>query len=319
MPSPVLALQGNMLYAFENPNGSAVQLLQDAVADGSVNPEVDLIMDEVPPMAPTVSRNEGEAARIRLHVAHLELIWAFVYGWVVLYEEAVQRPWMNGCFDGRILLETALTQRAATLLDWATDLRTAYRPWPSQLPSPQFALDSQEEEYALKVNGIFQDAVAFLLFHEFGHVRQQHLDAVPRNATDAGALATAITLEREADDFAFRMLISGDDDEATRRTKGWAVLSPALSSLYLVDGRACIYQTRHPHLHHRVQDVLSKLNFREERNRFYYHYLCSTILRTFDRAYALKRSTQLTPELFETADEAFDTEMDDLDAFLRAG
>jgi hypothetical protein len=318
MPSPILVLQGNMLHAFENPHGSAVKLLEDAVAEGSVHAEIDLIMDEVPPMAPVVSRKADEAARIRLHVTHLELIWAFIYGWVVLYEEAVQRPWMEDRYDGRILLETTLARRAATLLDWATDLRTAYHAWPGQLPSPQFALDEQEHRYALKVNGIFQDAIAFLLFHEFGHVRQQHLDAVPRNANDAGSLATAITLEREADDFAFRMLVSGDDSEATRRIKGWAVLSPALSSLYLVDGRACIYQARHPHLHHRIQDILSKLNFQEEQNRFYYYYLCSTILRTFDRAYALKRSTQLTPELFETADEAFDAEMDDLDAFLRS-
>ncbi|PQV52194.1 phage exclusion protein Lit family protein [Paraburkholderia sp. BL21I4N1] len=319
MRSPILALQGNMLHAFENPNGSAVKLLEDAAAEGIVSPEIDLIIDELPPMTPSVSRQVGEAARIHLHITQLELMWAFVYGWVVLYEEAVQRPWMENRYNGRILLETTLTQRAAALLDWATGLRTTYRAWPDRFPSPRYALDDQEYEYALKVNGIFQSAVAFLLFHEFGHVTQRHLDAIIRNDTDAGALATAIAMEREADDYAFRILLSGNDDEATRRTKGWAVLSPALSSMYLVDGRARVYQARHPHLHHRVQGILSKLNFHEDRNRFYYHYLRATILRTFDRAYALKRGTQLSPELFETADEAFDAEMDDLDVFLRSG
>ena len=40
MPSPILALQHNITYAFENPNGSAVEQLRRAVEEGRVSREL---------------------------------------------------------------------------------------------------------------------------------------------------------------------------------------------------------------------------------------------------------------------------------------
>lgn len=316
MPSPILSLEGNIIHAFENPDGSAVELLRESVAEGLVSHELNLLMDLVPPRGPSVNRPAHQPASITLHMPHLELLWAFIYGWVVLYEEAVQRPWINGTYDGRILLTTDLERRAAALLEWASSLRQAYTPWPAGLPSPEHVESAQERDYALKVNGIFQYATAFLLYHEFGHVRQRHFGALDSRGHDAAALATAIQLEHEADDFAYRVLVAHDDSEHVRSLKGWAVLAPALSSLYLVDGRAGLYQRRHPHLHHRVANLLAKLDFQNEQSRFYYHYLCSTVLLTFDRAYQANHDMSLTPRIFETVDEAFEAEMNDLDDFL---
>lgn len=145
-----------------------------------------------------------------------------------------------------------------------------------------------------------------------------HLDAVDPHNDALATQVVAVQLEREADDFAYRALVGHDDSEPVRRLKGWAVLVPALSSLYLVDGRAGLYQRRHPHLDHRIADLLAKLNFQDEQSHFYYHYLCSTVLPTFDRAYQTNQDAPLTPRVFETVDEAFDAEMDDLDAFLSA-
>lgn len=316
MPSPILSLEGNIIHAFENPDGSAAELLRESVAEGLVSHELNLLMDLVPPRGPSVNRPAHQPASIALHMPHLELLWAFIYGWVVLYEEAVQRPWINGTYDGRILLTTDLERRAAALLEWASSLRQAYTPWPAGLPSPEHAESAQERDYAWKVNGIFQYATAFLLYHEFGHVRQRHFGALDPRGNDAAALATAIQLEHEADDFAYRVLVAHDDSEHVRSLKGWAVLAPALSSLYLVDGRAGLYQRRHPHLHHRVANLLAKLDFQNEQIRFYYHYLCSTVLLTFDRAYQANHNMSLTPRIFETVDEAFEAEMNDLDDFL---
>ena len=318
MPSPILVLEGNIIQAFENPNGSAVELLRAAVAEGLVSHELDLIVDSAPPRGPSIVRMQQQPASIVVRVSHLELLWAFIYGWLVLYEEAVQRPMIEGIFDGRILLVTDLTRRAAALLEWASGLRHAYTPWPAGSPSPTHTASEQERSYALKVNGVFQYATTFLLYHEFGHARLGHLDAVDPHDDALETRVTAVQLEREADDFAYRALVAHDDSEPVRRSKGWAVLVPALSSLYLVDGRADLYQRRHPHLHHRIADLLAKLNFQDEQNNFYYRYLCSTVLLTFDRAYRADQDAPLTPRVFETVDEAFDAEMDDLDAFLSA-
>lgn len=316
MPSPILLLQGNILEAFENPNGSAVEMLRAAIEEGIFRHELDLSLDETPPVSPIVIRPRGEPAYIQLHVVHLELLWAFVYGWIVLYEEAIQRPWIEGDYDGRILLESELTQRAAELLNWASSLRSGYTHWPDDLPSPRHSHPGPERDYVHKANGIFQQAAAFVLFHEFGHIRQQHLDVVHPRDQAVEALATAIEMEREADDFAFRVLVSANDDEATLRLKGWSILTPALSSLYLLNGRAGVFQRRHPHLHHRIQDLLAKLDFQDEQSRFYYHYLCATVLRVFDRAHDAGAHDRLTPELFETADDALAAEINALDAFL---
>nr|WP_312383302.1 phage exclusion protein Lit family protein [Stenotrophomonas geniculata] len=318
MPSPILALEGNIVQAFENPNGSAVEQLRVAVEEGLVSHQLDLMMDFAPPRGPCIVRSQQRPASIVVHVTHLELLWAFTYGWVVLYEEAVQRAMIDGVFDGRILLEADLTSRAAALLEWASGLRNAYTPWPRGLPSPTHADSEQERSYALKINGIFQYATAFLLYHEFGHVQLGHLDAIDLYDEAPETLVTAVQLEREADDFAYRALVAHDDSDPVRRLKGWAVLVPALSSLYLVDGRAGLYQRRHPHLHHRIADLLAKLNFQDEQSRFYYHYLCSTVLLTFDRAYQANKDAPLTPRVFETVDDAFAAEMDDLDNFLSA-
>lgn len=319
MPSPILALQGNIIHAFENPNGSAVELLCGAVTEGLPSHELDLRMDSAPPRGPSIVRPEQQPASIVVRIAYLELLWAFTYGWVVLYEEEIQRPMIEGSFDGRILLATDLTRRAAALLEWASGLRHAYTSWPAGLPSPTRTASEQERTYALKVNGIFQYATAFLLYHEFGHAQLGHLDAVDPHDDTEESRVTAVQLEREADDFAYRTLVAHDDSEFVRRLKGWAVLVPALSSLYLVDGRAGVYQRRHPHLHHRVADLLAKLNFQDQQSHFYYRYLCSTVLLTFDRAYQANHDVSLTPRVFDTVDEAFDAEMDDLDAFLSAG
>ena len=318
MPSPILALLNNIVAAFENPNGSAVGMLRTCIADGGISQELELCHDESSPVGPKVIKVADEPACIQLHVAHLELLWSFVYGWVVLYEEAVQRPSLDGRFDGRVLLDSELTARAAELLEWASSLRTNYSRWPAGLPMPRPTRAGVERDYCLKVNGIFQSAVAFLLFHELAHVVQRHIGIVDRNDVGPAALATAIEMERDADDFAYRMLVPADADEPERMLKGWAVLAPALSSLYLIDGRVGLFQRRHPHLHHRIQDLLAKLNFQDGANRDYYHYLCATILGVISRAHDQDASDRLAPQVFENVDAAFAAEMDELDEFLNA-
>lgn len=313
MTSPMAALLGNIIHAFENPNGSAVNLLRHAVSQGLVSDALDMLLDQTKPMAPRVIRPKDGAAIIQLHIVHMELLWAFIYGWLVLYEEGVQGPMLEGTFDGRIHLNNALKLRAAQLLDWASGLKDQYTSWPRNLSSPTYFESLEEQSYALKTNNIFQQSAAFLLFHEFGHVRQEHFNAIDHRDT-VEARTASIELEREADDFAFRVLVSTDDDEETRRVKAWAILAPALSSLYLVNGPVEIFQKRHPHLHHRVADLLGKLNFHEDRNKDYFNYLCATVLLLIGRAHESQGDAAITPRIFETALDALQDELDALDA-----
>lgn len=103
---------------------------------------------------------------------------------------------------------------------------------------------------------------------------------------------THVASSREGDDFSCRALVTHHDFESVRRLKSWAVLVPELSSLYQVDGRAGLYQRRHPYLHHRIADLFAKLNFQ---SHSYYRYLCSAVLLTFDRAYQANQEASFLP------------------------
>lgn len=311
--SPIGCLQGNIIHAFEKPNLSTVDRLRKASEDGKVLPTIDLLLDQISPRGPFVKR-VGSNAQIAMYLTHAEMLWAFIYGWIVLYEESVQKPWMNGEFDGYINLSNDLTKRAAQLLDWAASLRRGYTPWPAELPSPEYSASSEEQDYALKVNGIFQSACAFLLYHEFCHATQGHFEARAYSDTSEESLATAVQLEREADEYAFNALVDINDDEQTRRVKGWAVLAPALSSLYLIGDCSELFQRRHPHLHHRIDEILQRLNYTHEPTRFYYQYLCSTVLTVFHEAERTEDPGNLYPTEFEDADEALRTKLDELDS-----
>ena len=321
MSSPIDQLSGNVLHAFEQPAGLLNMDLISAIRDGLLSAEIHLHEDDSSPRAPRVVRNEGrngelEPAYIELHRPHLELLWAFIFGWFVLYEEAVQKPLLAKSFTGPIVLDSALKQRAAQLLSWATGLKDKYTRWPQNLPSPSLstATSVEEREYSAKVNGIFQEAIAFMLYHEFAHIFQGHLDVYDRAPTPEASALTK-QLEREADDFAFRIFVMETDGDDVRCIKGWAVLSASLSSLYLIDSPAAIFQERHPHLHHRVAHALSQLNFSNTKDRDYYWYLCSVVLTVFAKAHNLGGANgRLAPEVFDTALDAVNAQLDELDA-----
>lgn len=302
MPSPIQALQHNVVWAFENPNECAVDELRRAVNAGLVTPVLDMDERALPPIPPKVEKLPNQPAQIRLHETYLEMVWSWIYGWMVIYEEAVQRKWLEGVFDGRIRYETELTARAALLLNWSSSLRDVHSDWPGDSPAPNAWRSNEEEFYALRANGIYQKAVAYLLHHEFAHIRQGHFGVVDEREHTAEARAIAIQLEREADDFSYRALVAFDDDEDAKRIKAWSILAASLSSLQLIRTPAGLFQGRHPHLHHRIYESLSRLNFHDPRWRGYYGYLANSVLETTLQTITGEFPSE--PRVFDTLEEA---------------
>lgn len=313
MISPIDSLKNNIVHAFENPNGSALDLLKDAIQQKKISSEIDLLVDSSGPRGPRVVKRDGEPAFIQLHLPHLELLWAFTYGWVVQHEE-VQRQMIQKTFTGELRFDTAFLQRSQQLLIWAESLRAGYTNWPVGLPSPVIHASDAEKSMCEKVNGIFQYAVAFLMYHEFAHARQGHIGIVAPDDVTAEALQVSIEMEREADDFAYRVMVSLHDDDSVTRLKGWAVLVPALSSLYLVSGPGGVRQTRHPHLHHRIRDLLSKLSYKDPESKFYYEYLCTFILGQFLQS--SRQDGECHQQEYDCAEELLEAQLDELDEIL---
>lgn len=315
MPSPILTLQENLIHAFENPNGSAVAQLRDVVTSGLLSNELNLDESETPPMAPRTERiHKDKPATLVIHVPFLELVWAISYGWMILYEECVQRPMLEQRFEGRIDFDSELKVRALRLLIWADSLKKEYSAWPVDLPSPKNFSTDEEEAFCLKANYIFQQSMAFMLFHEFAHVKQGHLEFMTSECGSPDAVSI-LEMEREADEFAYRVLVSSDENEIDLANKAWAVLIAAISSLHLTHSTAGVFQRKHPHLHHRLNGFLEKLAFPAGRYKDYFQYLCATVLLLTQRRAANDGKTE--PDLFDDADTALEAELDALDQIIQ--
>ena len=301
--SPVLALEHNITAAFE----SFREDVRDLVAQGVLHREILLDVGASSPRTPSVSRAVGAPAQIRVQVALLELLWAFVYSWMVLYEETVQKAQLRGDEVGSTSPQNKhLVARAEKLWVWARDLRCSYTRWPANLPSPRTQSDDFEAYYAGKANFVFERATSFMLLHECAHVTQGHLDMPSRGSLDP----LSVQLENEADQRAFDSLVGQGLADEDKAAQAWAILSSMLSSLFtLPNFRLALLSGTHPPLHHRLGHLVRSLNFLGGRYRYYFHLLCRVVLQ--DAFPTLARPGQQ----YEDAEESLQAALDDLDDF----
>jgi len=272
--SPVLALENNIVWQFENLSEFGAKQLKLQVAGGIFSGEIALDLSATSPTGPSVTAREGGIPEMHIKVSHLELLWAFIYGWMVVYEEGVQKPQLRP--DVVMSEETSqLLSRAHELLEWAGSLRLGYTPYPAGLPSPKFYATSQEQEYGLKANLVFQKAVAFVLSHERAHAQLGHLTIGERPLTAQERL----DMERDADMAAYDALVSQGLDDNEKLPEAWAVVSVMLSTFYLYeDARNALRPGGHPAVHHRVAHIIERLAMREPHYDYYFKFLCRLVL-----------------------------------------
>ena len=84
--SPIEALEYNITLAFENPNGPALEIINPAVLEGRISPEIELRPTTEGVRPPVAISPENGLPYICVHAAYLELLWATIYGWSVLFE-----------------------------------------------------------------------------------------------------------------------------------------------------------------------------------------------------------------------------------------
>ncbi|MFY9129815.1 MAG: phage exclusion protein Lit family protein [Limnohabitans sp.] len=272
--SPVLALEGNILWQFENLSEFGAQTLKMQVAHGTLSGEIALDMSAAPPEAPGVTRQGEGVPEMHVKLSHLEILWAFIYGWMVVYEESVQKPQLD---PTKVMnAETVnLVDRARKLLEWSASLRETYTPWPAGLPSPRRYATEQEEWYGLKANLVYQKAVAYLLSHERAHAALGHLDVM--ESADGARLK--LDMEKEADAAAYDDLLGQSLDDREKLPESWAVLSVMLSTFYLYrDPRIALLPGGHPALHHRVAHMIERLALTDPGYDYYFTFLCRLVL-----------------------------------------
>lgn len=280
--SPVVGLFGAIAGVFETVGPGSRAQVADAVRSGGLSPQLNLDNRAHLGEFAHIESPSSKPARIFVGLAFLEYLWAFGYANFVRFE------WENQCrmqAEGKPFeeapIEPELLRRALALGDWAGAMPWGYSPWPAGAPSPRSPTPGQEAFYAGKVNTVFLQATAFLLWHEVGHCVNGDLGRL--NVDDA----TAVAEEIRADDFAYAALIAADPSEAGRRRLAWPLLLPMLALIHLARAPADLFSRRHPFTHERLAQQLRRLNFEEIENCHYFEGLAFLLFHLFAEKHAL--------------------------------
>ena len=311
--SPISVLWGNIIHTFENIDPNGLVNHKNAVEQGLVNPEIDYDMCREgkikTPFAHLLKRN------IYVQEAYLEHLWAFIYSMQVIYDVGVQLPMKNGTFNGEVLFNNPLLNRAYKLFEWSISLVDKITPWDIKLPNPKIHHNDCEKFFAEKVNALFQNSVAYILYHEYAHLTLGHdCYYLGRNKFDMESLSeeeisTFKQLEQEADLFAFDRVTDRANHGVKRLIDGLPIFMAICSSLFLLKKPTKIQQNKHPDLDLRLMNFLSELDLYEEDDRFYMYYFgCFAII-----MFLRKHNIPPTPKNDNTAKDYFYNLLQDLD------
>lgn len=131
---------------------------------------------------------------IILYENYNQFLWDLNYSLIVIFEEGIHKPTLEGSFDGHIV-ENIFTKESFELFFYAMSLLKNYSLKKDyRLPNPEKYTHGRKE-YIEKCNGTFSSAMVFILLHEFAHQYYGHTQ-----------VAHEKKFELDADDYAFDYL-----------------------------------------------------------------------------------------------------------------
>lgn len=312
--SPVAVLFGNIIHRFENIQSNTLNEHLKAVQSGYISPEIDY--DDSPKKVKTPSSNT-KSRQIYLQETYLSYLWSFIYSIFVIYEEGIQKRMLNDTWDGMIKYDSPLLKRAFNLFSWSISLIDTYSYWDENLPNPEKHTDEQEKFYAEKVNGIFQDAVTFLMFHEFAHLTYGHdvyFESKDNSQKKQDENYILLELEKDADNFAFSVLVKEENEYSKQFASTLAVQFVMTSSFLLEPSKNQTIQYSHPTLDNRLFYFFQNMTVKDKENSFYIKHISSLGLQIYLEKYKIL-STDETNRVFDTIEDMIDFYLEQLDHF----
>jgi hypothetical protein len=173
------------------------------------------------------------------------------------------------------------------LLEWSISLKDEYSDWDLSLPNPEKPNNLTEEWYSEKVNGIFQDAIVYDLFHEFSHLVNSHGDALcnilGKKVSELGEEEITLfkQIETEADNYAFDSIIEESDSEKYKLHKGVAIILAHCTSLFVMKNPKSVKQLKHPDIDNRILNSITRLNLKDLSSSDYLWYLGALTCKLF--------------------------------------
>ena len=313
--SPINVLFGNIVNRFEKIQPDILDTHYKAIESGYISTEIDY--DESPHKVKTPSSNRI-TRQIYLQETYLSYLWSFIYSIFVIHEEVIQKRMIEGTWNGMVNYDdNPLLTSAHKLFLWSISLIDTYSPWDNKLPNPKIHANVQEQFYAEKVNGIFQDAVAFIMFHEFAHLTHGHdiyYKLKDNTQEDKEKNYNLLEIEKEADNFAFDTLMKEYDDPSKQLTSILAIQFVLISSFLLEPNKNQTIQDNHPTLDNRLFYFLQKIKIEKVEHDFYIKYISSLGLQMYLEKYKILNANEKINK-FDTVENMISFYLEVLDHF----
>lgn len=216
-----------------------------------------------------------ETKQINIQEVFLAFMWSFSYSLFIIVEKGVQERVTKPEWKGEIIFYTDLLIKANQLLNWTLTLNVFYSDWDLDLPNPERPNSNEEKIYAEKLNGLYENATCYILFHEFAHLSLDHCEFAKtvrsKKLSDLTTedIAKFKQIETQADEFAFNALVNGAETEQEKFHKGIAIILAHCAMLFMVNNPKGIKQIKHPDTDIRLETSISKLNLKNPLNEDY--------------------------------------------------
>jgi hypothetical protein len=184
---------------------------------------------------------------IHLHEVFLAYLWILCYSFLVIYDEGMNKPARNLHHGENLTIDVSKRDEAFVLFNYGLSLINCYTKWNESLPNPENYDDSNL--YIEKANAIFEYAVAFILAHEFAHLKHGHI-----------GLNKEKGYENEADLEASELLSNTISNDEEKTKIGFGLLIATTSTLFIDN---TLQSPTHPDKDDRIKNVLEKLDLDE--------------------------------------------------------
>jgi hypothetical protein len=191
--------------------------------------------------------------QIELYENFSQYLWCICYSLLVLFDEGIKKPILEGRFNGKFDLKNTFVMKAIDVFNAGSSLLNSYQE--SQLflnlPNPE-TYNKDDKCYIEKTNGIYTAAMTFILLHEFAHQYFGH--------TYESTREKSIEDEFSADEYAI------DKFSSNSFSKEWDTLKcgiiAGISSLILLN-KSLSGGDSHPDTDKRLKNAIEKMNLQE--------------------------------------------------------
>ena len=260
--SPIKLLYDNIIDSFYYNNEITKSRLDALAEQGLIRRGIYFNPYPIPLRTPKVNLLTLE---IEVHEPYMSFLWCIIYNFIFLNEASQKLTSEN---EKILKINSNTTEgfdEVNNLLGWAFSLKKQYSAWPQFAPNPAIRTGK-----CLMASVLLVEILKYLLYHEIAHLANNHVNYLSLINTPAYDLSTdqldeLKALEVEADNYAFELLVGGDELDESNYNKALACIVAQLSNLLVIKDIHDLKQLKHPDIDTRLFNLMNKIKFEDSR------------------------------------------------------